>query len=410
MKVAIQHQRAGHLHAAVQVYQQILAVDPGLAAAHNNLGTAWEEQGNLEQALVCYRHALDLKPDYVEAHGNLGSVLWELGQFDEVAACYRQALSLKPDYAEVHTNQALLWLLTGDYTRGWPEYEWRWRRRNAPPAPFRQPLWDGSPLADKTILLHAEQGLGDTIQLVRYAPMVKERVGLVILQCQSPLMPLLADFPVDHLVAEATETLPFDVHLPLFSLPQVFKTTPESIPAPIPYLFASPRLVEDWRERLRRFVGLKIGIAWQGNTLHHGDRCRSIPLACFAPLAQVPGVHLISLQKGKGTLQLAAVGDRFPVVDWGDSLDEAAGRFVDTAALMMNLDLVITSDTSIAHLAGALGVRVWLAVASTPDWRWLLDRPDSPWYPTMRLFRQQTRGDWQSVFDRIATALADEFV
>ena len=333
---------------AIAAYARALERKPDFAEAHNNLGAVWEEQGELDKAIVHYRRAMELKPNYVDAHNNLGAALVEEGRLEEATECYGQALAIEPDNAEVHTNQALLRLLEGDFERGWLEYEWRWRRRRSPPARFRQPLWDGTPAADKTILLHAEQGLGDTIQFVRYASMVKERMGMVFLECQPPLLGLLADFPVDHLVGKATEPLPFDVHAPLLSLPRIFGTTVESVPASVPYLFAAPSLVEDWRKRLSCLTGFKIGIAWQGNPAHRGDRCRSIPLSCFEPLAQVPGVRLISLQKRNGTDQLAGVSEHFPVTDWSESLDEASGPFMDTAALMMNLDLVITSDTAIA--------------------------------------------------------------
>jgi hypothetical protein len=271
---------------------------------------------------------------------------------------------------------------------------------------FPTPPWDGSPLDGRTILVHAEQGLGDTMQFLRYVPLVRRRGGRVILVCQPPLMRLLSRVPgIERLVAWGEPLPEYDVQVPLMSLPGLFGTTLETVPAEVPYLDAEPALVEAWRHRLGSYAGFQVGIVWQGNPRFRFDRLRSIPLAQFAPLARVPGVHLLSLQKGPGRDQLAALPGSFPVTDLGHQLDETTGAFLDTAAVMKNLDLVITSDTVAAHLAGALGVPVWVALHDVPDWRWLLDREDSPWYPTMRLFRQTRPGQWEEVFERIAAAL-----
>jgi hypothetical protein len=268
------------------------------------------------------------------------------------------------------------------------------------PRHFRQPMWNGESLGGKTILLYAEQGLGDTIQFVRYASIVKQHGGTVVVECQKPLVGLLEGCPgVDQLVAQGDDLPAFDVQAPLLSVPGILGTSVETIPARAPYLFAKAARVEPWRERL--IDGFKIGIAWQGNPAFRGDPFRSIPLRCFAPLAEIPGVCLVSLQKGAGTEQLAEVRDLFPVIELGSRLDD----FLDTAAVMGHLDLVITSDTAPAHLAGALGVPVWVALSFAPDWRWLLDRCDSPWYPTMRLFRQRELGNWDGVFQEIKEAL-----
>ena len=291
----------------------------------------------------------------------------------------------------------------GRFEQGWPGYEWRWKCKEfGSLPPFHPPLWDGSPLDGRTILVHAEQGLGDTLQFIRYAPLVHQRGGRVILVCQPPLIGLLTRSPgVERLVAQGEALPDYDVHVPLMSLPGLLGTTLESVPADVPYLDAEPQLVEAWRHRLGSYPGFKVGIVWQGNPKFRLDRRRSIPLAQFAPLARVPGVHLFSLQKGPGAEQLAAVTDRFPVTDLGRRLDD----FMDTAAVLKNLDLVISVDTAIAHLAGALGIPVWVALPFVPDWRWLMDREDSPWYPTMRLFRQARPGQWEDVFQRIAEAL-----
>ena len=275
---------------------------------------------------------------------------------------------------------------------------------------FRQPRWDGSSLAGKTILIYAEQGLGDTLNFLRYVPLVKERDGKVILECQPPLLRLLANFPgIDHLIGRGSAYPEFDCYAPLLSLPGIFQTTPTNVPAAVPYIHADGKLVEKWRQELAKPQAgpsaLKVGIAWQGNPGRPDDIHRSIPLKQFARLAEVPGVVFISLQKGAGTEQIGPLADQFPVLDLSDRLDEAAGPFMDTAAVMKNVDLVISADTAVPHLAGALGIPVWLALSLVPDWRWMLEREDSPWYPTMRLSRQRRYGEWDCVFERMASEL-----
>jgi tetratricopeptide (TPR) repeat protein len=394
------------LDEAIDCFRAAVRLRPDYAEAHNNLGMAARRGGKLEQAVACYRRALELRPDYAEARSNLGNALKDQGQLDEAAACFEAALRLRPDHAEAHWNRALLWLLRGDFARGWPEYEWRWTQPGFTPRPFPQPLWDGGPLAGRAVLLWAEQGLGDTLHFVRYAALAKARGGRVIVECQPALRRLLAGAAgVDQLVAQGEPLPPFDVQAPLLSLPGIFGTAADTIPANVPYLQAKPERVEHWRRELAGLGGLKVGIAWQGNPAFRGDRQRSVPLAHFAPLAAVEGVRLLGLQKGPGQEQLAGLAGRFPVLDLGPELDAAAGPFVDTAAVMKNLDLVISSDTAVPHLAGALGVPVWVALPSVPDWRWLLGREDCPWYPTMRLFRQARPDDWGEVFARLAAEL-----
>jgi hypothetical protein len=268
---------------------------------------------------------------------------------------------------------------------------------------FTQPQWDGSELKGRTIFIFAEQGLGDTMQFVRYLPLVQQRGGRVVFQCQSGLKNLLSSAQgFDCLVPRDSPPPPFDIQAPLASLPGIFRTSVGSIPSGNPYLEANPQLVQHWRRELASLSGFKIGIAWQGSPTFRDDRRRSIPLACFAPLARGGSVQLINLQKGPGTDQLPTVAGSFQVHHLGNRVDEASGAFMDTAAIMKNLDLVITSDTATAHLAGALGVPVWTALPMIPDWRWLLQRDNSPWYPTMRLFRQTRPGQWPEVFERMA--------
>jgi Flp pilus assembly protein TadD len=398
----------GRLEDSEAALRQAVAFNPRYAEAHEYLAAVRGQQGRLDEAIASMQQAIALKPHSVEAHFNLGLACLKRARFDEAIACWSRVVELSPEHVEAHWHRAVTWLLIGNFARGWSEYEWRWRTKEARPQAALQPLWDGSAPAGKTMLLYCEQGMGDTIQFVRYARLVQQRGARVIVGCQERLLKLFAGCPyIDQVVNEVAVTLKFDWCAPLMSLPRIFSTTLESIPCDVPYIFAPAPLCRQWRERLAGLNGFKVGIAWQGKPTYQSDRTRSLPLAHFAPLAQVPGVRLLSLQKNVGTEQVAQLGGRFPLVDFAAELDEAAGPFMDTAAVMMNLDLVVTSDTSIAHLAGALGVPVWVALPFVPDWRWLLARSDSPWYPTMRLFRQPQPGDWTGVFAAIAQALAE---
>jgi tetratricopeptide (TPR) repeat protein len=434
------HESQGRLDEAVRCYRRALELQPNSALFLINLGNALAAQGQPGEALPFYRRAIRLQPAEAAYLSNLSNALTLTGRPDEGEAYCRQALRLKPDFADAYHNlgitfgargeiaralvfnaetlrlnpdhvgarncQAMWWLQMGDFARGWEEYEWRWKKAKVPPRDFPQPLWDGSSLEGRTVLIHTEQGLGDTLQFIRYAPMVKQRGGTVIVESPIALGQLLASCTgIDRLIARGAPQPPFDVHAPLLSLPRIFGTTLANVPANVPYLWADPPLVESWRRELSAVPGVKIGIAWQGNPRFPADCMRSIPLTHFTPLAQIDGVRLFSLQKGTGREQLQAVASYLPVVDLADRLDETTGGFMDTAAVMKNLDLVVTSDTSIAHLAGALGVPVWVALAVGADWRFLLGRDDSPWYPTMRLFRQTRMGDWDGVFERIASEL-----
>jgi hypothetical protein len=317
------------------------------------------------------------------------------------------ALRIKPDFAVAHLNRAVGWLRMGRFETGWHEFEWRRLCEDYRVTPLPAPLWDGTPMPDRCLLLHSEQGLGDTIQFIRYAPLVKQRCGSVILQCQAGLKPLLSRCPgVDRLIVRGESLPEYHVQAPLMSVPEILGTTLETVPAEVPYLFADAALTETWRQRLADYSGFKVGIGWQGNRKYHGDNLRSIPLRNFSPLGRVPHLRLFSLQKGAGAEQIPDLATECHVVDFGPDFDAKGGTFMDTAAVMRNLDLVITSDTAAAHLAGALGVPVWVALGFSCDWRWLEDRENSPWYPTMRLFRQARLGDWEELFARIAAELA----
>jgi len=426
----------GKREAGIAHYHEAIRLNPSYAEPHNNLGIALLREGRFEEAELHCRKALHLRPGFADAHNNLGSILLRQGRFDEALAQYEEAMRLKQNFAESHWNRSLLWLLLGNFEQGWPEYEWRWTQPGFTRRHVQKPLWDGSDLAGRSIVLHSEQGLGDTMQFIRYASVVKQRGGNVIVECHPPLLRLLAGVPgINHLAPEGSLLPAFDVHAPLLNLPSILRTSLATVPATVPYLHADTHLVAHWRRELQKSpkcdgksrkseVGSRkseavvltsdfrlptsdflVGIAWQGTPAFRYDRQRSIPLTRFAPLAQVEGVQLINLQKGPGADQLSALAGQFPVLDLGSSVDEGSGPFMDTAAIIKNLDLVISSDTAVPHLAGALGVPVWVALPLVPDWRWMLKREDSPWYPTMRLFRQTRFGQWEDVFKRMAEEL-----
>jgi hypothetical protein len=377
---------------------------PDYAEAHNNLGVALMELGELQAAMTADKEATRLDPSYAEAHNSLGVALSGLCRLDEAIAGYSEAIRLRPNYADAYLNRAFAWLLKGDFEQGWPEYEWRWRTPDFILPNFHQPQWDGGPLAGRTILLHAEQGLGDTLQFIRYVPLVRKRGGKVIVQCPRMLRRIVAKSitGIEALTVPGETPPPFQVHCPLLSLPRLLGTTLATIPADVPYLKTEPELVKRWRRELAPVEGFKVGIVWQGSPQHKRDRFRSVPLTQFAPLAAVEGVRLVSLQKGPGSEQIAMLPEGFVAFDAGGKIDDWA----ETAAVAKNLDLVVTIDTALAHLAGALGVPVWVALPYAPDWRWLLGREDSPWYPTMRLFRQTEPRAWGPVFERMARECA----
>jgi tetratricopeptide (TPR) repeat protein len=396
----------GKLEEAEASSRAALRLKPDYAEAHNNLCNVLWDLGRLEEAEASSRAALRLNPGYADAHNNLGNVLLDQGKLEEAEACFRETLRLTPGHAEGHMNMGHYWFLRGNFSQGGPEYEWRRlikdNRGNSPPPP----TWDGSALEGQTILLQAEQGLGDTLQFIRYARLVKAKGGRVLLQCQPALAGVLAHCPgIDQLVAPGTLLLEYHVTAPLLSLPMLCGTTLETIPTGVPYLATDTARIDYWRARLAVIPGFKVGICWQGDPRFRRDRLRSVPLAYFAPLAAVPGVCLVALQRGQGLEQITQGGEHPRVVDLPGRSEDRAEGWLDTAALIQALDLVISVDTAVVHLAGALGAPVWIALPFQPDWRWLLNREDSPWYPTMRLFRQRKPGDWADVFQRIDEAL-----
>lgn len=391
----------GKYVAAVAAYQRALAIRPDNPGVYSNMGNALREIGLLRQAREAHRRAIDLAPESAEAVYNLGLVYRDMGRSKDALECFEQVIAVKPDYVECRWDRALLYLNTGDLPRGFKEYEWRWRLDRSPPRDLPQPRWDGSDIAGKTILVHQEQGFGDMIQFVRYVPLLKERGAEVIVECQPELARLFASVSgVSKVVATGGAIPPFDVYVPMLSLGHVLGTTVETIPASIPYL-APP---EVHNIHLPAPVGqLKVGICWAGKPSHRNDRNRSVGLDYFQDLAGVPGVAFYSLQKGETAGDLESQSCEALISDLGPRLQD----FADTASVISQLDLVISVDTSVVHLAGALGRPVWAAIPHAGDWRWLKGRDDSPWYPTLRLFRQEKVGDWDGVFMRIREALAE---
>ncbi len=394
------------LDEAIATYRTVVRLKPDHAAAHSNLGIALCDAGQLDEAIAECRTAIRLKSDLAEAHSNLGNALGDHGRLDEAISAYRDAIALKGDLAGAHWNLGTALLMKGDYAQGWPEYEWRWKVKELPsPRDVPQPLWDGGDLAGRTILLRHEQGFGDTIQFLRYVPLVIQRGGKVIVECQQDLWRLLQSNAREWQVVAEGESLPaFDVHCPLGSLPLAFGTTLQDIPAEVPYLSADDAAAARWRDRLGGDSGaLNVGLVWAGNPAFRGDRLRSPrELSLYSPLAAVKNVRFFSLQKGEAAKQAAHPPAGMNLTDWTSDF----GDFADTAALIANLDLVISSDTAVAHLAGAMGKPVWVILPLSPDWRWMLDRSDNPWYPTMRLFRQTKVGQWTDVIEQVAGALA----
>ena len=383
------------LDEALASYDKALAIKPDTVDVLKNRAIALAKLKRLDEALASYDKALAIKPDYVDALVNRGAVLMMLKRLDEALASYNQALAIKPDDPDALIDRGWLALLQGRYAEGWRDYESR-REVKKLPAVWRK--WKGEDLREKRILVYEEQGLGDVIQCSRFLTLLAARGAQITLRVRTSLHRLLAPFePVVRIVDKPPTGEIFDFQSALMSLPGGLNTTLENIPADIPYLHAEEPLVALWRERLGG-QGFKVGICWQGRPDYKDEPGRSIPLSCFQSLARVPGVRLISLQKHHGLDQLENLPSDMRVETLGQDFDNGPDAFVDTAAVMSCLDLIITSDTSIAHLAGALGRPVWVALKHVPHWLWMLDRADSPWYPTMTLYRQEVRDDWSSVF------------
>lgn len=389
---------------SIEQYQKIPKGDPEFAGAYNNMGLAMLSLGRHDEAEKAIRETLDLIPDRSEAWCNLGVVYHAANRLDEAMECYQKALALKPDLAKVRMNVGLIHLVRGEFEEGWKYYEWRWQNAPMIDRGFPQPQWRGEPLNGARILLHAEQGYGDTMQFIRYAPMVAQAGGTVILEVQGRAERLAREVEgVAEVVKTGDPLPPFDWHVPLLSLPTAFGTTLDTIPNHTPYL----RVPAEAREKIDAAIdwptdGLRVGLVWAGNPTFRNDRFRfrSIDLSALSPLLGIDGAHFYSLQIGPEAAQLSAAP--VPITD----LAPLTADLADTAAAIEKLDLVISVDTAVAHLAGALDIPTWVLMPFTPDWRWLLDREDTPWYKKMRLFRQQKPGEWALPIDRARSALA----
>ena len=395
------------LERAVELIDKAIKISPNNAAFYSNRGNALKELEQFDAAIADYDKAIQLKPDLADAYSNRGLALQDLKKFDAAIASYDKAIQLKPDYVEVYWNNSLALLRLGDFSRGWELYEWRWRRDDSifEGRGFTKPLWLGiESLQNKTILIHAEQGLGDTIQFCRYVKSVTSIAAKVVLEVQPSLVKLMEELDLSLDILARGTTLPnFDYHCPLLSLPLAFQNIGDTAIPTESYIKAGQARIEKWRSHFNN-GGFNIGINWQGNANLKIDIGRSFPLALFEGVASFSKVKLFSLQKNEGTEQLNNLPKEMVIESFGEDVD-SEGAFLDTAAIIKSLDLVITSDTAVAHLAGALGCRVWLVLKWVPDWRWMLDEDSSSWYPSMRLFRQNKADDWEGVFDKIESEL-----
>jgi tetratricopeptide (TPR) repeat protein len=395
----------GRFDEALTHFSRGLAVRPDHVIGYNNRGNTLQELGRLREAAQAYQTALCFDPSFELAQSNLGVALQQLGHHQAAFKFFLTAQRINPNYAEAHINESFNWLLLGHYAAGWPKYEWRRHdnRRVLTSNGIAKPQWQGEDITGRTILLHAEQGYGDSIQFCRYASMVAARGARVIMEVQPALIRLFSGLAgVAHLVAQGDPLPEFDVHCPMMSLPGIFKSDNETIPSAVPYLTAQSELVRQWRAKLPD-QGPLVGLVWQGNPNYKRDRTRSIPphyIMALVKTCEPLGIRFVCLQKENLGISVEPAMIN-PMPDVND--------FVDTAAIIANLDLVISSDTSVLHLAGAMGAPVWLLNSVVGDWRWQVDRPDSPWYPNMQIFRQKTQGDWQDVFAQVADELGRRF-
>jgi len=398
MGIVLQNQ--GKLEEAIKAYNKAITIKPDYAEAYSNMGIVLNEQGKMKEAIKAYSKALAIKPDNADAYNNMGLALQNQGKLEEAIKAYNKALAIKPDYAETHHNLSLALLSNGRLKEGLEEYEWRLRKKERPVDPARANfIWDGKQsLKNKHFVAYEEQGLGDIIQFCRYLPLLEQKGANVTFKVKPALHGLLQTLDSDVTLGTTyLDEKQIDFETPLMSLPHLFKTHLKIIPSTIPYLYADHNRTKTWGERLRtdRF---KIGICWQGSKTKV-DVGRSFPLSLFEGISKAPNVELISLYKGEDERQAEEIN--FELTTLGADFDFGDDAFLDTAAVMMNCDLIITSDTAVAHLAGALGCQTWVALKHVPDWRWMLDRSDSPWYSTMTLYRQKIPGEWACVFNAI---------
>jgi tetratricopeptide (TPR) repeat protein len=397
---AMAFQKLKRLEEALASYEQVIALEPNRSEAYNNRGNLLRKLNRLEEALASYDRAIAIKPDYPEAHNNRGTVLQELKRLDEAVGAHERAVELKPAYIEAYFNLALLELLKGDYLEGWKLYQWRESQRN-----FTQPLWTGiEPLENKTILVHAEHGYGDVIQYCRYARLLGKRGAKVIFEVPGSLVEIVSSMGNLTVVGTGQPLSAFDFYCPMMSLPMVFKTTVKTIPSENPYLLSDANKKAEWQKKLGTKTMPRVGLAWSGNQEHTNDHNRSIPLETLKPLLELP-FEFHSLQKEYKQKDRMFLADLPKLRDHHRKLTD----FSETAAVMDEMDLIISVDTSAAHLAGALGKPVWILLPFVPDYRWLLDRSDSPWYPTAVLLRQPQNGNWKAVIEEVVKRIQSQF-
>jgi len=388
---------------AESILRKCLKIDPGFVGARSNLGNIMEEKGSFHEAEECYRKCISFEPKYAEIFFNLGNSLRYQNKNGEAIEAFLKAIDLNPDFEIAHVHLAFSLFAIGDIQAAWPEYEWRWKVSNFP-TPARsmdQPLWDGTPLNGKRVLVHSEQGFGDTLQFARFVACVADMGGTVLFETQRELTKLMETAPSVFQSLSRGDPLPeFDIHVPLISIPYVISTSWESLPLNIPYLRPDPVKSNDWAGRLEFPKLIKIGITWQSSKEQLSSSIKSCPLSAFAPLIKLQDIQWVSLQKE------VPISDA-PLPKELQDISDGLNDFSDTAAAIDQLDLVISVDTAVAHLAGALGKPVWLLLSTAGDWRWMVDREDSPWYPTMRIFRQTKLGDWNSVIDRLVPLIEE---
>jgi Tetratricopeptide repeat len=383
------------LEDAERCYRQAIEWHPNYPQALTNLGSVLQEKGLLNEAIEYHKRAIRVDPHWVDAYYNLGNACREIGDHQLAIDSFEQALRLRPDFAQAHLNLGLTLLLVGRYREGLAHYEWRFACGQPALRPFTEPRWDGGEYPGKRLLIYTEQGFGDILMFARFIAKAAERSRMrVIFECPATIHPILSSVSgVDEWIEQGAILPSFDMQISLLSLPFACQTELDSIPSSDRYLKASSSLSAYWQSKLAPCTGFRIGIAWQGDPTYRWDSLRSLPLRMFLPLAQVDGVRLISLQKGFGSEQIEETRPLFDIYDCGDQLDRAHGAFMDTAAIMDHLDLVISPDTAVIHLAGALGVPAWLVLPTIPHWPWLLHGSETVWYPQVRIFRQEPTPD-----------------
>ena len=397
----------GRIKEAEAAYRKVISIDPGHFETHCNLGNILRAAGHLNDALMYYDKALALIPDLPEVLSNKGVALQELGRRDEAISCYRRAINLDSNDAEAHRNLSMALLQGGDYEEGWKEFEWRWQTRHFASIKRRwdKSQWAGEPLNGKTILVHAEQGFGDSFQFCRYVPLLAASGARVIVEAPDVVQGVLGTLQgIEEVVTPGNQLPAFDFHIPMMSLPGTFETSSDSIPAPDKYLSVPPEAEQVWQGKIENAEGTpRVGLVWKGNSEHGANLWRSPGIEVFRPLLSQDHFKFYSLQKddGEADLREAGIGDR--IVD----LHRELNSFTDTAAIIGQLDLVITPDTSVAHLSGAIGCPTWIVLPHVAEWRWGIGREDCPWYPSAKLFRQSAPGDWAGVVERLIEELAE---